>query len=160
MQITRTSIWDITLKLKSTEVAIGSEGIKINAVVIKGPGEYDVAGVSVAGLQVRDQILFVLRAEDMHICVIPRQSVELSSSDLEQIGSVDIVVAPLVADRPPSDTLTMINSLEPQMVVLTGDGDVSSFVKADAPALGNSIKVAKATLSPDSRDFVVLSLAR
>ncbi len=154
MQVTRTGAWKLQCKTKSATVNV-SDTIEINGIVIDGPGEYDVAGVSVQGMASTAQTIFVINIEDVCLCVVPREPLVLDGTMLEQIGSIDIAVVPVTASHPANETTTMVNLLEPQMVFLIGDGDVTTLIQGNSL---DAIKVTKSSLPTDSREIIALTI--
>src|SRR5258708_4081100 len=104
MQITRIDPWTISLKTKNATARING-AVVIGSITIDGPGEYDVAGISVRGLQCSAQTVYIVQAEDLKMAIVPRVPETLSSDQLEQIGIVDIAVVPVVAGGQASDSL-------------------------------------------------------
>ena len=98
--------------------------------VIDGPGEYDVKGVFIKGIySFHDNkkgeergvnTIYVIEAEDMKICHMGDFGEnELSSSQLEKIGGVDILMVPVggVYTINGSEAVKIINQIEPSIVI-------------------------------------------
>lgn len=154
MQVQRIDPWTLEFKTKSLSVVV-NQTVSIGSIVIDGPGEYDVAGISVQGLAAEKQTIYVMRIEDLNICVVPRFPEVLSASQLDQIGTVDVAVIPVVSGGEMNQSLALSNSLEPRLLLVIGDGDASS-VHSTAQVDEESIKISSAALLQDERQIVVL----
>jgi L-ascorbate metabolism protein UlaG (beta-lactamase superfamily) len=96
-----------------------TEKPKVEAkLVIDGPGEYEVAGVSVKGMSVR--------ADDLNLVITGHIYPELSEEELETIGLVDILCIPIGGNGYTVDAagaLSVIKKIEPKVVIPTNYAD-------------------------------------
>jgi L-ascorbate metabolism protein UlaG (beta-lactamase superfamily) len=102
--------------------------------VIDGPGEYEVSEVNIQGISVRgfmdepDQknaTLYKLLIEDMRVLITGHIFPELSDSELESIGTVDILCIPVGGNGYTIDgvgALGVIKKIEPKLVIPTHYG--------------------------------------
>jgi len=103
--------------------------------VIDGPGEYEVAGVSVKGMSVRANMdaadqktatLYKIIADDLNLVITGHIYPELSEEELETIGLVDILCIPVGGNGYTVDAagaLNVIKKIEPKVVIPTNYTD-------------------------------------
>lgn len=100
-------------------------------IVIDQPGEYEVSGISVYGIGtrahtdvegVRSATIYKLVVDDTSILVTGHIYPELSDSQLEAIGMVDIMIVPVGGNGYTLDgvgALKLIKKVEPKVVIPT-----------------------------------------
>ena len=100
-------------------------------IVIDQPGEYEVSGVSIYGIPTRSHMdeegqmnatMYKLIADDMRILIVGHIYPELSDTQLESIGMVDVMVVPVGGSGYTLDSvgaLKLIKKVEPKLVVPT-----------------------------------------
>jgi L-ascorbate metabolism protein UlaG (beta-lactamase superfamily) len=103
--------------------------------VIDLPGEYEVSGVSIYGIPARAHIdeankknatMYKIVAEDLKILVTGHVYPELTESQLEAIGMVDVMLVPVGGNGYTLDglgALTLIKKVEPKLVIPTHYAD-------------------------------------
>lgn len=99
--------------------------------VIDSPGEYEISDVSVQGIAARGlndesgsktNTIYRLVVDDVRIVIAGNVSPELSDSQLEAIGTVDILFVPVGGAGVALDglgALKLIRKIEPKMVIPT-----------------------------------------
>jgi L-ascorbate metabolism protein UlaG (beta-lactamase superfamily) len=102
---------------------------------LDGPGEYEVADTSVAGIAARSHIeeeakssatMFKLTTGELSILFTGHIYPELSEVQLESIGVVDLLVVPVGGNGytvDPVGALTLIKAIDPKLVVPTHYAD-------------------------------------
>ncbi len=98
--------------------------------VVEGPGEYDLKGVSILGIdsfhdnkegkERGNNIIFVIEAEEIKVCHLgDLGQKELTNSQLEEIGDVDILMIPVggVYTVDGEEAAAIINQIEPRIVI-------------------------------------------
>lgn len=105
------------------------EGVAGSPRVIRGPGEFEIAGTSVVGVTTwhdREQkaagprnVTYIYDLEDLRVCHLGAIGAVPTSDQLEEIGAVDILLVPVGGgdslDAPPAaETVSLI---EPKMVI-------------------------------------------
>jgi L-ascorbate metabolism protein UlaG (beta-lactamase superfamily) len=124
---------------KAGDVAIftsKSEMPKVETkLVIEGPGEYEVAGISIKGMSVRGHMdtadqktatLYKITTDDLDLLVTGHIYPELSEKELETIGLVDILCIPVGGNGytlDPAGALSVIKKIEPKIVIPTNYAD-------------------------------------
>jgi len=103
--------------------------------VIEGPGEYEVAGISIKGMSVRGHMdtadqktatLYKVTADDLDLVVTGHIYPELTEKELETIGLVDILCIPVGGNGytlDPTGALSVIKKIEPKLVIPTNYAD-------------------------------------
>ena len=96
-----------------------------NHMLITGPGEYEIGGISVIGFRRKDDgLAFVVEMEGLRICYLGDWE-KVSDKEVDQIGDIDVLMALTKA----SDAALAI---EPKIIVpiYLGKADADEFVKA------------------------------
>jgi len=104
------------------------DGVAGSPKVIDGPGEFEIAGASISGVATvlrpaKDgaarNLAFVIELEDLRVCHLGGIGDVPTSDQLEQIGSVDILLVPVggggALDAPPA--AETVSLLEPKLVI-------------------------------------------
>ncbi len=150
--------WTLQFKTKNAVMTVGAD-LKIGTVVIAGPGEFDVAGISVQSMRGDGQTIYAIQVEDVGVCVFPLRPQTLSADQIERIGTVDVAVVPVLKDKPVSETMTLINSLEPKLVIVLGNGEATTL-KGLVQSEESVFKLTKAMLPEDDRQIISLRLSK
>lgn len=100
-------------------------------ILISQPGEYEVSDVSIQGIAARSHMdeegkfsatAFNIISEDMHVAVLGHIYPELSDSQLEAMGTIDVLVVPVGGNGYTLDSLgalKLIKEIEPKIVIPT-----------------------------------------
>ncbi len=104
---------------------------------LDGPGEYEVADVSIIGIAARSHLeetgklsatMFKLTAGELSVLVTGHIYPDLNEAQLEAIGHVDLLVVPVGGNGytvDPAGALQLIKAIEPKLVVPTHYADKS-----------------------------------
>jgi len=106
--------------------------------VITDPGEYEVSEVSIFGIAARSHMdekdqksatIYKLQYDDTRVCILGHIYPSLTEDELEEIGTVDILIAPVGGNGYTLDgvgALSVIKQIEPKLVIPThfDDGDL------------------------------------
>lgn len=98
------------------------------AFIIKGPGEYEVKGVTIKGFKSdsvfggtpRINTIYTVNLENMNVCFLGAlSSKDLSSETLESIDEIDVLFVPIGGDGvlTPSDAYKLAVKLEAKIVI-------------------------------------------
>lgn len=99
--------------------------------IITDPGEYEISGVSIAGIPVRsfggeagseESILFKIVCEDTRLAVAGHIHHKLSDEQLEVLGTIDVLCLPVGNGENTlggTQALEIIKAIEPKLVVPT-----------------------------------------
>lgn len=137
---------DIALRSSSL---IPSDGAQFSA---DTPGEYEVADVVIHGVAARAHMdgegtlnatIFTVAANDLKIAIIGHIYPELSESQLEQIGLVDVVLIPVGGSGYTLDgigALQVIKKIEPKVVIPTHYADKAIKYEVPQAELADALK--------------------
>ena len=151
---------------------------------IEGPGEYEVKGVFIQGIssthgedggkKLGQNTIYTIEAEDMKICHLGDvNQKELTAEQLDQIGSIDILMIPVGGTYTISsvEAMKIVSQIEPKVVIpmhyeipkLSMKLDpVDKFLKAMGKNAGSTVPqekfVAKESTMPKEGTEVVVLL--
>lgn len=103
--------------------------------VIDQPGEYEVSDISVHGISARAHMdeagsqtatIYKLIIDDLRVAILGHVYPELSDTQLEQLGTIDLLITPVGGNGYTLDAigaLKMIKKIEPKVVVPTHYAD-------------------------------------
>src|SRR3989344_2890377 len=107
-----------------------AKGIKGNPMVIDGPGEYEVRGVFIKGIDsFHDDVngkergkntMYAIEAEDIKICHLGDfGQKQLTDEQLDAIGHVDVLMIPVGGEYTisSSEAQKVIGQIEPRMII-------------------------------------------
>jgi L-ascorbate metabolism protein UlaG (beta-lactamase superfamily) len=140
--------------VKADDVALYTsrhEGEVPARLVFDGPGEYEVSDVSVIGVAARAHMdadgknatLFKLIVGDLNVLITGHISPELSETQAEQIGMVDVMLVPVGGNGytvDPVGALKLIKEVEPKLVIPTHYADKALNFPMPQQELSNALK--------------------
>jgi len=104
--------------------------------VVDGPGEYEVGGIMITGIRTKSadptalpgrpgasgskrgyNTAYVMQLDELSFCHLGNLAQELSTSQLEEIGAVDVLFVPAQSTLSPAKLAETIASIEPRAVV-------------------------------------------
>lgn len=119
--------------------------------VISGPGEYEVAGVSVMGIAARGHadeagqetaVIFKIIADDISVIVTGHIQPDLTDQQLEAIGRVDVLAIPvgggITLDG--AEAAKVIREVEPKIIVPTYFANPKTKYPTDVAELSEALK--------------------
>jgi L-ascorbate metabolism protein UlaG (beta-lactamase superfamily) len=121
-------------------------------IMFDGPGEYEVADVSVIGIAARAHMdedgkksatMFKLIVGDQSLLVTGHIYPDLDDKQLEAIGIVDVMVVPVGGNGytvDPVGALKLIKEIEPKLVVPSHYADKALKFEIPQQELGNALK--------------------
>jgi len=170
--------------MKSDDVALYTQRhdrITPARLTMDGPGEYEVADISIIGLAVqghmeekglRHSTMFKLVVGDLSLLMTGHIYPQLSDDQLEDIGTIDLLIVPVGGNGytvDPVGALKLIKDIEPKLVIPTHYADKSLKFEVPQQSLADALKelgmeaketVAKLRLKPaeltDVTQLVVL----
>jgi len=102
------------------------EGVGGAARRVKGPGEYEVADVLIAGVATASEAMqgasntaYVLRFDDLALCHLGGLRSKLNAKQIEDIGTIDVLLVPVGGNGSlePAEAAEVVHQLEPRIVV-------------------------------------------
>jgi len=121
-------------------------------IAIDQPGEYEVSGVSIYGIAARAHVdtedersatMYKLVLEDTNVLITGHVYPELSDSQLEAIGMVDVMIVPVGGNGYTLDgigALKLIKKVEPKVVIPTHFDDGSLTFPVPQQSLEQALK--------------------
>ncbi len=100
-----------------------------NAFLLHSPGEYEVKGISIKGIQTKytEKIntVFTFTFDNIKICVLGVLNEKLEADVKDKIGDVDMVFVPVCEDKSkmylsPKDAVYVANSLNAKVIIPVG----------------------------------------
>ncbi len=138
---------DVALFTQAHGAAIADTKLTIDR-----PGEYEVSDISVYGIPARSHMdedknhsatMYKLIAKDLRILVTGHIYPKLRESDLEQIGSIDVMIVPVGGNGytiDPVGALELIKKVEPKMVIPTFYADSKLTYPVPAKTLDEALQ--------------------
>jgi L-ascorbate metabolism protein UlaG (beta-lactamase superfamily) len=140
--------------VKGEDVALftGAHGGISGARLFDSPGEYEVADISVIGIGARAHIeeeghlsatMFKLVVGELSVLFTGHVYPELSESQLEAIGTIDLLVVPVGGNGytvDPAGALKLIKDIEPKLVIPTHYADKALKYPVPQQELANALK--------------------
>lgn len=148
---------DLGLKpiAKSEDVALftGTHGLPAvqPRLIIDGPGEYEVSGLSIVGIAARGHMdpektqlatMYKVMADDTNYLFTGHVYPDLSDDQLETIGMVDVLVIPVGGNGftlDPVGALRLIKKIEPKVVVPTHYSDGHAHYAVEQQTLDQAL---------------------
>jgi len=107
--------------------------------VVARPGEYELHGVSVRGVALKEGTAFVTEVDEVAVCSFGALPTEISEEMLEALGVIDVLAVSLLGGAPARTVAVaeLVSRLEPAVMVPTGyepaadlvTGELTAFVK-------------------------------
>jgi L-ascorbate metabolism protein UlaG (beta-lactamase superfamily) len=119
---------------------------------IDGPGEYEVANVSIYGIAARAHIdeagqkyatIYKIVTDEIRLLVLGHIYPELSEAQLEEIGTVDVLTVPVGGNGftlDASGALALIKKIEPKLIIPTYYADKALKFEVPAQSLEDALK--------------------
>ncbi len=140
--------------LKADDVALftgAHEGDITVRLMFDGPGEYEVADISIIGVAARAHMgedgknatVFKLIIGDMSILVTGHIYPELNEAQMEAIGMVDVMIVPVGGNGftvDPVGALKLIKEVEPKLVIPTHYADKALKYEVPQQELATALK--------------------
>jgi len=142
--------------LKAGDMALftGSHmDVKVDAkLIIDGPGEFEVADVSVQGIPARAHTdekgqrmatMYKITSKDINILVLGHVYPELSDDELERIGMIDVLITPVGGNGytlDPVGALSIVKRIEPKLVIPTHYADKALQYPVPQQSLEDALK--------------------
>lgn len=120
--------------------------------LVDAPGEYEVGDMSVVGVAAQAHIdepgtknatMFKITAGDMHVLVTGHIDPNVSESQLEALGKVDVLIVPVGGNGytlDPVGALKVIKEVEPKLVIPTHYADKSLKYEVPQQELDTALK--------------------
>lgn len=125
-----------------------------------GPGEYEVLGCMVDGIEITSEnTCYSIVIDDMHVTYAINMTETFSDAQLDRMGGVDILIISVEADK--SELMNkIVTQVEPRILVpiMQNEGELvkikAEFGKDVEPT--DKFKIVKKDLPTDSQQLVIL----
>jgi len=116
------------------------------------PGEYEIAGMVIRGVAARGHmdeegnnsaVIYTIQADDTKVVILGHIYPELSETQLEQIGLVDVAMVPVGGNGYTLDgtgALSVIKLIEPKVVIPTYYADKALKFEVPPASLDDAVK--------------------
>lgn len=91
---------------------------------LTGPGEYEVSGISVIGIQTEIATIFVYEVDGFRICDLDNLQEKIDDSKISQIGDIDILLLPIF-----DKSIEVMQQIESYYVIPTNYKDKENLDK-------------------------------
>lgn len=120
--------------------------------VVDGPGEYEVSGLSIHGIAARAHMdpegtynatMYKVMNDESNYLILGHVYPDLTDDQLEEIGTVDVLVIPVGGNGytlDPTGALQMIKKIEPKIVVPTHYDEVGLKFEVPQQSLEQALK--------------------
>jgi L-ascorbate metabolism protein UlaG (beta-lactamase superfamily) len=121
-------------------------------IIIDQPGEYEASDVSIQGIAARAHIdeekqktatIYKLVMEDIRIAVLGHIYPDLTSAQLEALGTIDVLIIPVGGNGytlDPVGALKLIKEIEPKLVIPTHYDDKGLNYEVPQQSLEDALK--------------------
>ena len=122
---------DIALSTRSHPDHNCLKAVDGNPVQIAGPGEYEVKGVAITGVQSGTNTVFNVQIDNLNIVHLGDLGHELTDEQVEEIGVADILLIPVGNNRSlgAKEAAEVVSQLEPRVVIPMNYDNVDGFLK-------------------------------
>jgi len=114
----------LVLAQKNSKLYSATSGISGEHFDITDPGEYDVKGVTVTGIPLKQEdkyiTIFLIESEDIRILNLTHiKEFNLTEDELEELGEIDILILPVGGNTVMSASAASkaVNEIEPKIVI-------------------------------------------
>jgi len=114
----------LILAQKNSKLYSATSGISGEHFDITDPGEYDVKGVTVTGIPLKQEdkyiTIYLIESEDMRILNLTHiKEFNLKEDELEELGEIDILILPVGGNTVMSASAASkaVNEIEPKIVI-------------------------------------------
>jgi L-ascorbate metabolism protein UlaG (beta-lactamase superfamily) len=114
----------LILSEKNNKIYSAVSGISGEHFDITDPGEYDIKGVTITGIPLKQEdkyvSVFLIESEDIRILNLTHvKDFNLKEEELEELGEIDILILPVGGNTvlSASTASKLVNSIEPKIVI-------------------------------------------
>jgi L-ascorbate metabolism protein UlaG (beta-lactamase superfamily) len=114
----------LVLSQKNKSLYSATSGISGEPFLVNDPGEYDLKGVTLTGIPLKQEnsrvTIFLIETEDMRILNLSHiKEFNLTEDELESLGEIDILILPVGGNTvlSASQAAKVVNEVEPKIVI-------------------------------------------
>lgn len=152
MQVKKNQKNQLEIKTKKGTITIGDQ-VYINDVDLEGPGEYEIAGISVEGV---DDSIYLLNIEDIPSGLVDFKT-KISKEKIEKLSDVDFLIAKVNGET--EAVIDQVNQIEPKTVVYTGSEGALQKIKSSGVSLSETeeLKLTKSDIAEEQKAYFIES---
>lgn len=110
---------------KNNKLYTATSGISGEPFHVDDPGEYDIKGVTITGIPLKQDegryvTIYLIESEDISILNLTHiREFNIKQDDLEDLGEIDILLLPVGGNSvmTPKDAAKVVNEVEPKIVI-------------------------------------------
>lgn len=128
----------LVLAEKTNSLYSATSGISGDPFLMEDPGEYDVKGVTVTGIPLKEGEkyvnVFLIESEGIRILNLTHiKEWTMKEDEIEELGEIDILIVPVGGESvlEASDAAKVVNEIEPKIVIPSHYDSTGLSVKAD-----------------------------
>lgn len=106
----------LTIDSEKKEITLSENSVTLDGLSLEMPGEYEKWGFLAYAITDTDTLIVEMRVEGYRVGYIPRILADLSSTTLDFLGDLDILVMPSG-----KGSVALIEKIEPRMIVTYGE---------------------------------------
>lgn len=141
---------------------------RTNSFIVNNPGEYDVKGFFVLGLDdFGGNIAYIIEAEGIRVCYLASCGQELSDAQLESLADVDILAIDVGETGEANEIASkIVNQIEPRIIIpigYTASQKPSTFLKemgASDVEPQNKLNIKKKDLPQEETRTLLLNVTK
>ena len=115
----------LILSEKNNKLYNAISGVSGDPFLVNDPGEYDVKGVTITGIPLKQDdkryvTAFLLETEDMSILNLTHiREFNMKEDDVQDLGEIDVLILPVGGNSvmTPKDAAKVVNEIEPKIVI-------------------------------------------
>ncbi len=152
MQVKKNQKNQLEIKTKKGTITIGDQ-VYINDVDLEGPGEYEIAGISVEGV---DDSIYLLNIDDIPSGLVDFKT-KISKEKIEKLSDVDFLIAKVNGET--EAVIDQVNQIEPKTVVYTGSEGALQKIKSSGVSLNETeeLKLTKSDIAEEQKAYFIES---
>jgi hypothetical protein len=152
VQVKKNQKNQLEIKTKKGTITIGDQ-VYINDVDLEGPGEYEIAGISVEGV---DDSIYLLNIEDIPSGLVDFKT-KISKEKIEKLSDVDFLIAKVNGET--EAVIDQVNQIEPKTVVYTGSEGALQKIKSSGVSLNETeeLKLTKSDIAEEQKAYFIES---
>ena len=146
----------VSIKTKTETITL-AEKVQIGSHTLPGAGEYDIAAIQCEAHHLTEATVYFFHSEDLHLSFLDSLSPEVTQMD--DASNTNILIVDVRSDQKVDQLKSIIKSIEPSYLFLSGAGATPEFRDALHLPLhdSSSLKIVRSGLPLEGTFLVVQS---
>jgi L-ascorbate metabolism protein UlaG (beta-lactamase superfamily) len=130
----------VVLAEKTKALTSATSGISGTQFTVADPGEYDISGVTITGIPLKQEdgyvTIYLIESEDIKILNLTHiKEFNISQDELESLGEIDILIVPVGGNTVLDAThaAKVVNQIEPKIVIPSYYATDGLIIDVDKP---------------------------